>query len=281
MQGSAVHLDLSSDGVAELLSDFDLLSMFEAIRRHRRAVGLAAVAEDAGVTTRVAQLGLDRLAALGLVTAARTGRTRSMTYLPARGPLLVSFDPADPKSAFRLASARMALLSHLRRLGSAKPARASRKGAGWRRDSMAVIPLEGESLELVRSCVDRFDACLEAASERCSAEGPAAGTPDSRPKYRIQVTVDPIEVRAKSLPVILLMQRSEAALRAARVPPPSSLSRRERQVADALAKGMTKREAAASIGLAYATVNTLAVRAYRKLGVSRRAQLADALRGIA
>jgi len=75
------------------------------------------------------------------------------------------------------------------------------------------------------------------------------------------------------------MERQEAALRPASPPRTAQLSARERQVAEALAAGRTKREAADALGLSFSSVNTLAVRAYRKLGVRRRAQLAEAIRG--
>jgi DNA-binding CsgD family transcriptional regulator len=96
--------------------------------------------------------------------------------------------------------------------------------------------------------------------------------------YRVQVAVDPVESRSLALPVVLLMERGDAARREAPQPGIASLSTRERQVAAELAAGRTKREVAEALGLSFATVNTLAVRTYRKLGVTRRAQLANALR---
>jgi DNA-binding CsgD family transcriptional regulator len=95
--------------------------------------------------------------------------------------------------------------------------------------------------------------------------------------YRVQVAVDPVESRSLALPVVLLMERGDAARRASRHTGIASLSARERQVAAELAAGRTKREVAEALGLSFATVNTLAVRTYRKLGVTRRAQLANAL----
>ena len=278
MPPRASILDLAAGGVSELIADFDLLVMLERLRRNRNELSIAEVAGECGTSTRTAQAGVDRLVSLGLVAERRAGRARSIRYQAVPGAVVVTFDPADPQTAFRLSSARMALLSHLRRLGTARPARASHKGATWRRDSVAVLPLEGKSLDLMRTCIDRVDACLENAAE-LSAKAPGNAV-DRRPRYRVQVSVDPVELRAPALPVLLLMEQREAARRPTRPLPAVSLSARERQVAEALAAGKTKKEAAAALGISFATVNTLAVRAYRKLGVRRRAQLADALHGV-
>lgn len=277
MYRSVAILDLATEGVAELIADFDLLVLFERLRHLGTHAAVDEIAAQSGVSARSAQASVDRLVALGLVEPRTMGRPRTVRYRAVQGPVVVTFDPADPKTAFRLSAARMALLSHLRRLGTARPSRATRKGAGWKRESVAVLPLEGKSLELVRSSLNRVDTALEHVAASRNGTEPSNG--DRRPRFRVHVSVDPVEVRAPSLPVVLLMERQEAALRPASPPRTAQLSARERQVAEALAAGRTKREAADALGLSFSTVNTLAVRAYRKLGVRRRAQLAEAIRG--
>ena len=56
------------------------------------------------------------------------------------------------------------------------------------------------------------------------------------------------------------------------------LSTREREVAEALGGGSTKREIAEKLGVKFSTINTLVTRIYRKLGVTRRAQLVNIIR---
>ena len=51
-----------------------------------------------------------------------------------------------------------------------------------------------------------------------------------------------------------------------------SLSPREREVLQLVARGATNRETAAALGIGEQTVKTLLARAYRKLGVSRRSE---------
>ena len=60
---------------------------------------------------------------------------------------------------------------------------------------------------------------------------------------------------------------------------PDRLSARERQVAVALALGMSRKEVAAETRLAEGTIITLSRRVYRKLGVHNRAELATLLGG--
>lgn len=57
----------------------------------------------------------------------------------------------------------------------------------------------------------------------------------------------------------------------------SSLAPREREVALALAEGLTRSHVAERIGVSVHTVSTLARRAYRKLGVTIQAALAARL----
>lgn len=91
---------------------------------------------------RVADLpaALARLVTLGLVERSARGPSRPVTYRAANAPLVVTFDPADPLTAYRLAAARLALMGHLRRLGSVRASRAARKGAGWRLERVTAPP---------------------------------------------------------------------------------------------------------------------------------------------
>lgn len=277
MSRGAVRLDLSMDGVPELLADFEALSLLGSLGRSRGWKTMSAIGAMPGARVADLPAALARLVTLGLVERSARGPSRSAAYRAANAPLVVTFDPADPRTSYRLAAARLALMGHLRRLGSARASRAARKGAGWRRESVAVLPLDEESMEVVRACLGRIDACLQAASE--TADSSATAGKDDRPCFRVQVSVDPVEARSVSIPVVLLMARDEASsrTRAGGVAARPRLSGREREVAEALSSGLTKREAAAKLGLTFASVNTLTVRAYRKLGITRRAQLAAAL----
>ena len=60
-------------------------------------------------------------------------------------------------------------------------------------------------------------------------------------------------------------------------PANGKLSARERQVATALARGLTIEEVAKEMGLARSTVSTMTKRLYRKLGVRRRAEMVTRL----
>ncbi len=63
-----------------------------------------------------------------------------------------------------------------------------------------------------------------------------------------------------------------------RTPPPSGLTRREQEVAQAVASGLTNKEAAEQLFISVRTVTTHLERIYAKLGITSRAELATALR---
>jgi DNA-binding CsgD family transcriptional regulator len=58
------------------------------------------------------------------------------------------------------------------------------------------------------------------------------------------------------------------------------LSPREREVAQRLVRGETGPEISAALGVSRSTVSTLCERIYRKLGITRRAQLAVRLHAL-
>jgi hypothetical protein len=91
-----------------------------------------------------------------------------------------------------------------------------------------------------------MEACAGSAAERnrLSAQSGA----DRRPRYRMHIAVDPLESRGVSLPVVMLMERSDAAGRPARPSAIGSLSAREREIAIALSAGKTKRESRSRLG---------------------------------
>jgi DNA-binding NarL/FixJ family response regulator len=78
-------------------------------------------------------------------------------------------------------------------------------------------------------------------------------------------------------PVVMLIPASEAGRRTD--PRLASLSPRELEIATSLADGRTKKEIAERLGVSFSTVNTITSRIYRKLGVTRRASLVNAMRG--
>ena len=272
----ATTLDLSRPGVPELLSDFECLALWEALQSLGRSGGGIASNELVRVTGLPAaevDSSLALLESLGLVRRGPSAPGAPVTFVAEQGPLVVTFDPADRATSLRLASARLNLWSHVQRLS--QPSASTDAARRWRRATIGEVPLDSLQRAELAACIDRIDACLEKAEEASGASTVGA------PRYRVQVSVDTFPPRPLAMPLVLLMQPSEAEARITRRATggrPSGLSVREMEVAQRLSAGRTKREIADQLGIKFSTVNTLSARVYRKLGISRRAELANLMR---
>lgn len=139
-------------------------------------------------------------------------------------------------------------------------------------------------LELTRAAVELLDdsyARRELAAARVAlGEALHAGGFDADARRELHAAA----ALADRLGADAVAARARAALvaaggrpRRARAAGPSALTPAERRVAEAVAGGMSNREAAQALFLTEKTVETHLGSAYRKLGISSRVQLADAL----
>ena len=267
-------LDLSTPDVVEFVSDFDALIVLEALRRAHAIAAPRQLEGTTGLSADLIETQLARLASLGLVRRTRGARGRvSSGYSASQDPLVLTFDPADPQSALRAATVRLSLLSHAARIAAAR---------GVARTTVGVLPMDAKQYASLMRSHDRVDESLaESKHVVGSGNGNGNGNGNGRtPRYRVQVSVEPVAPGPVALPTVMLMQRAEAGRMAERQARPAlrDLSTREREVAEALGGGSTKREIAEKLGVKFSTINTLVTRIYRKLGVTRRAQLVNIIR---
>ena len=263
-------LDLSTPDVVELVSDFDALVVLEALRRAHAIASARQLEGSTGLAASAIDAQLARLASLGLVRRTRAVRGRVATgYSADQEPLVLTFDPADPQSALRAATVRLALLSHAARIAAARSVA---------RSTVGVVPMDAKHYASLMRSHDRVD---EALAEAGRGGGSPSGNGNGRtPRYRVQMSVETVAPGPLALPTVMLMQRAESGRMSERQARPAlrDLSTREREVAEALGGGSTKREIAEKLGIKFSTVNTLVTRIYRKLGVTRRAQLVNVIR---
>ena len=267
-------LDLSTPDVVEFISDFDALIVLEALRRAHAIASPRQLEGTTGLSAGVIETQLARLASFGLVRRTRGTRGRVSTgYSTSQDPLVLTFDPADPQSALRTATVRLALLSHAARIAAARSVA---------RTTVGVLPMDAKQYASLMRSHDRVDESLAAAKHVVgSGNGNGNGNGNGRaPRYRVQMSVEPVASGTVALPTVMLMQRAEAGRMAERQERPAlrDLSTREREVAEALGAGSTKREIAEKLGVKFSTINTLVTRIYRKLAVTRRAQLVNIIR---
>lgn len=263
-------LDLSTPDVVEFISDFDALIVLEALRRAHAIASPRQLEGGTGLPADVIEAQLARLSAFGLVRRTRGARGRvSSGYSASQDPLVVTFDPADPQSALRAATVRLSLLSHAARIAAARSVA---------RTTVGVLPMDAKQYASLMRSHDRVD---ESLAEAKHGVGSGNGNGNGRtPRYRVQMSVEPVASGTVALPTVMLMQRAEAGRMTERQAKPAlrDLSTREREVAVALGGGSTKREIAEKLGVKFSTINTLVTRIYRKLGVTRRAQLVNIIR---
>lgn len=267
-------LDLSTPHVVELFSDFDALVVLEALRRAHAVASPRQLEASTGLAVPVIVASLKRLASLGLVRRTRAVRGRtSGGYAADREPVVLTFDPGDPASVLRTATVRAALMSHAARLAASR---------STIRTSAGVLPMDAKQYSGLMRAHDRVDQSLAEATRALPfSAGNGHGNGNGRtPRYRVQMSVEQVAAGGLALPVVMIMQRSDAERISDRDAKPTirDLSTREREVAEALGAGSTKREIAEKLGVKFSTVNTLVTRIYRKLGVTRRAQLVNVIR---
>jgi DNA-binding CsgD family transcriptional regulator len=267
-------LDLSTPDVVEFISDFDALIVLEALRRAHAIASPRQLEGTTGLSAGIIETHLARLASFGLVRRTRGTRGRVSTgYSTSQDPLVLTFDPADPQSALRTATVRLSLLSHAARIAAARSVA---------RTTVGVLPMDAKQYASLMRSHDRVDESLAAAKHVVgSGNGNGNGNGNGRaPRYRVQMSVEPVASGTVALPTVMLMQRAEAGRMAERQERPAlrDLSTREREVAEALGAGSTKREIAEKLGVKFSTINTLVTRIYRKLSVTRRAQLVNIIR---
>ncbi len=265
-------LDLSTPDVVEFISDFDALIVLEALRRAHAIASPRQLEGTTGLSAGVIETQLARLASFGLVRRTRGTRGRVSTgYSTSQDPLVLTFDPADPQSALRTATVRLSLLSHAARIAAARSVA---------RTTVGVLPMDAKQYASLMRSHDRVDQSL-AEAKHVVGSGNGNGNGNGRsPRYRVQMSVEPVASGTVALPTVMLMQRAEAGRMTERQERPAlrDLSTREREVAEALGGGSTKREIAEKLGVKFSTINTLVTRIYRKLAVTRRAQLVNIIR---
>lgn len=278
MPDQPAPLDIRTPGLKDALANVGHLCAFEILRRFQRPATVREVAQAAHRDVPTIQRAFDALAAVGLVAAVPAGRNRRLTtWKVTRQAIIVSYligNPAD-EAAYRtlgdlFGKRRRSEISRL-----AKP-RAQHTPLDFHWYSLHAAQFDRAEIRELYDLLQK----LEAFYLRCNQRHNTVAKGGSQAcNYHVTVDVDPLLEGVLPLPSLQILGRHAGKERPADVttqaPPP--LSAREMQVAQLLVGGATKREAASSCGISEHTVAELTRRTYRKLGISRRAQLAVAL----
>ncbi len=282
----AEPLRIENDGVLDLLRDYAALRAWELMRSARSVVSVADICNATGDDSRVVQRQLDLLVKHGLVDKIRARKPRrSVGYRVATDRIVVTFDDQSVDSMQRAMASSDSVRREFDRCVERYADSAFHPAEGFRLQQHSIQHFTKEDFaELRRRMV--------AVIEFLAAPRPRPPQPRDSPEgaippalfcnQAITIRLDPIVGALLPLPAVWMTPRSKLE----RAEPASadktgfpSLAPREREVALALADGLSRAHVAERMRLSVHTVSTLARRIYRKLGVSSQAALAARLAG--
>ena len=268
-------LHLEDDGVLELLRDFEALRMWEVLRSARSVVTVAEIRQVMCTDQRLVQHQLDLLARHGLVDSVRARKPRkSVGYRVATERIVVAFDDSRQDSVQRAMASSDSVRREFDRCVDrySEPAFHPASGVRFRQHSIRHFTTE-DFAELRR----RMLAVIEfLCSPRPRPPQPHRSRTSRIPppefgNQAISIRLDPLVGNLLPLPAVWMTPRSKldrAEPAAADKTGLPVLAPREREVALALAEGLSRAPVAERMRLSVHTVSTLARRVMRASALS-------------
>lgn len=273
-----LDLDIGDPGVKRLIADTEMQGIWEYLRRIGHTRDAQSLAKDLGLGISKIHSALDGLVELGAVEwRPGSGKRRQPTYVARFDCLRIRCDIQT--DGIVLQTWRSAMSDYIQSRLPKDPLEAPTAKNYWRSYFVGVMHLAPDEIMEFRKRINTLVEFAEMLGQKCPPRG------ESPPlcNYAFQFRVDPLEQPALPLVNMRLIPRNPSASapdlrfsgQRSRQKP---LSNREYEVAIAMGRGLNRHEIAARLGISSNTVATLAKRAYRKLEVSRRAQLMTRLR---
>ena len=274
-------LDVREAGVVELLLDRHAMALWELLRCAGVPITISQLGRQSGSSQAIVQEAMDVLVAFRLAKRMpAAGRRKTTSYKATCERIVVRGDLADPQDAplFKRYYERFSAFNEgvLGRDGFVD--RASQPGALIHYYAAPLQLSDTEAVEL-RRCMQEVFGFLKMVQDK--HVGPRA-RPSTACNHYAYFRIQPLVELQMPQPEILIQPRNQASPDA-----PTGgktlwkrLSPREREIALALASGSTQPEIARRIGVSPHTVATFAKRIHAKLGIRRRAELVNVLRGV-
>lgn len=271
-------LDSSDPVVESLLGDATLLGIWDFLRRSAHALSLRELCERTHLDPSGVQRKLEVLLAHGLIEAQPArGRRRSITYRALVEGLTIRFRLPDDLS--RMQRQRQSRSDHALGIMGPTPALPrSRSDLDRHAHFAGVVHLTDPELAELRRRLDGVVEFVEMIGERRALRGEMP----SLCNYGLAIRLEPLQKPSLPQGRVRFVPTNGNGGSAAAANGASTgrkrLSGREREVALSLARGSTRAEVAAELGIAQSTVATLTKRIYAKLRVHRRAELVSRVR---
>jgi DNA-binding CsgD family transcriptional regulator len=265
---------LNDDGAAEILRQMQLRATPMAVK---------ALSELVAQPADRVQAKIDLLCSAKLVNAVRAGRGhRAIRYAAVAPPLRIRFreehHEEHARDALRLAEFVRVVRARIeRRIAEAETA-GKPGGPAWSFDSLYLPVMSAkerdELISRVRRVTEYLGMLEERRGSRKSVFQRVGDRAEPSTQHVVELRVRPLRsVLPPELGVEFFTGASEARKANARSGVLGSLAPRERQVAQALAEGLSRPQIARLLGISPATVVTISARIHRKLGVRSRAEL--------
>jgi DNA-binding CsgD family transcriptional regulator/DNA-binding transcriptional ArsR family regulator len=274
-------LDISDDRVFDLMRDYEALRTWELVRTAGSPVTIAELADARKLPAQSLHRQLDVFIEHGLVERVRARKPRRTAgYRVTVERIVFTFDDKDPDAVARaLWSSELVGEEFARCVARhADPVFNPASGFRFRLHSMKHFTREDlAELRRLMLPVVEFLSTPRPAPPRAASRTRGGSSSRLYCNQAINIRLEPLVGELLPLPDVWMTPRSKLA-GAPGVDGGSSglpaLARREREVALALAEGLTRAHVAERMGVSVHTVSTLARRAYRKLGVTSQAALA-------
>lgn len=286
MSTSSLTLDYSDPNVPNLLHETDALKVLELIRTNGRPTTVRDIMTATGFQADDIHRYVDMLLEHGILKAVRARKPRKSTgYRATCEQLVIAFDEHDEEVVRQLmASAETHRTEHERDVEQHRDPEFHSK-AGFRFQQVSTHHFSQEDFAELRRRVLAVVSFLNMPRNPSRKSNSSDALSPEEVRYcnqAISIKLDPLTGDLLPLPTIITTPRSkldqwddstavEGGLNA--------LSPREREIAMALAEGMTRTKIASQLDISTNTVSTLARRAYRKIGVSSQAELTARLNG--
>jgi DNA-binding CsgD family transcriptional regulator len=281
----AIHVNIRDSQAADLLRDSIALGLWELLRRSARNLSIGDLCTASRHPPALVQRALDSLCSNGMADRVRAGGRRTQVTYRARGERLV-VRVADDSDEARFREVQHSHEAAVDRLAAS--ARHTQHPGTDRHASgaaalrlVAPVHLCDADLAEVRLRLTELQRLIELLGERrVASRDPLPNLCGHVVSIRLDALPEPclpiprLERQAGDAPADTAADQPRRPGR----PIATELSRREWDVALALVRGLTREEVARELSVSVHTVATLTKRIYRKLGIGRRAQLAERLR---
>jgi DNA-binding CsgD family transcriptional regulator len=267
-------LDGSSADAQALLESTEAQQLWELLRRKGKPLSRGQLQTLSGLAAGEVQRLVDMMVALGIVRTVKADRRRKSPAFRAVGSnIVVGYRDTDMSLVRRLweiqsrARARFAEISD--RL--VDPELLSRRGMRYAYHGIEQLSKD-DIRELQRHLMEITEIFRRPVDRRREARHPNGVLFSQAVSIRVEPLLEPV----LPLPEVWVAPHSKLGedSRMRRVSAPKTeLSAREREVVQMLVDGAKRKQIAHRMGLTLNTINTLAARAYRKLGVRTQVQL--------